>query len=133
MKASYRDHYCPPAQIQLKDIPKPTPKGDEVLIRVMATTVNRTDVGVATGKPYAIRAFAGLSRPKIPVTGTDFAGVIEAVGSEVQNFKIGDRVWGCHERTPRGCRHRAGPARPRRCGPAWGCCGTSPPAWWCRS
>lgn len=94
MKASYRDHYCPPAQIQLKDIPKPTPKGDEVLVRVMATTVNRTDVGVATGKPYAIRAFAGLSRPKIPVTGTDFAGVIEAVGSEVQNFKIGDRVWG---------------------------------------
>ncbi len=94
MKASYRDYYCPPAQIQLKDIPKPTPKGDEVLVRVRATTVNRTDVGVATGKPYAIRAFAGLSRPKIPVTGTDFAGVIEAVGSEVQNFKIGDRVWG---------------------------------------
>ena len=94
MKASFREKYCPPSQIRLTEIPKPTPKSDEVLVRVMATTINRTDLGVSTGKPYAIRAFTGITSPKIQVTGTDFAGVIEATGSEVSDFKVGDCVWG---------------------------------------
>lgn len=94
MNASYRKRYCAPSQIRLAEIPKPTLKSDEVLVKVMATTINRTDLGVATGKPYAIRAFTGLTRPKIPVTGTDFSGIVEAVGDQVKDFKIGDRVWG---------------------------------------
>lgn len=94
MIAAIRHHYCSPEYLTLGELPNPQPKTDEVLIRVKATTVNRTDVGVLTGKPYAIRAFAGLTRPKIPVTGTDFAGVVEAIGSEVTRFKVGDRVWG---------------------------------------
>ena len=94
MKASFREKYCYPSQIRLIEIPKPTPKADEVLVKVMTTTVNRTDLGVSTGKPYAIRAFTGITSPKIQVTGTDFAGVIEATGSEVSDFKVGDCVWG---------------------------------------
>ncbi|GMQ29133.1 NAD(P)-dependent alcohol dehydrogenase [Algoriphagus confluentis] len=94
MKACLRLNYGPPETFQVADISKPAPKPDEVLVRVMATTVNRTDIGVSTGKPYAIRAFTGLFSPKIPVTGTDFAGVIEELGAEVTDFHVGDRVWG---------------------------------------
>lgn len=94
MRAAIRHHYCSPDSLTVGDLPIPQPKADEVLIRVKATTVNRTDVGILTGKPYAIRAFAGVTKPKIPVTGTDFAGIVEQVGSEVSSFRVGDRVWG---------------------------------------
>ncbi len=94
MRASIRHQYCSPTLLTVGEFVKPSPKADEVLIRVKATTVNRTDLGVLTGKPYAIRAFSGLTRPKIPVTGTDFAGTVEAIGPEVTRFKVGDRVWG---------------------------------------
>jgi NADPH:quinone reductase-like Zn-dependent oxidoreductase len=94
MKASVRYTYGPPESIQILDIPIPEPKPDEVRIRVMAATVNRTDVGVLTGKPYLMRAFAGFPKPTLPVTGTDFAGIVEKVGESVTAFKAGDRVWG---------------------------------------
>ncbi|TDQ16365.1 NADPH:quinone reductase-like Zn-dependent oxidoreductase [Algoriphagus boseongensis] len=97
MKASYRSHYCSPDEIQLKEIPIPEPKANEVLVEIKATTVNRTDMGVLTGKPYAMRAFAGFPNPKKPVTGTDFAGIIKKVGAEVKEFKEGDRVWGFND------------------------------------
>ncbi len=94
MKASVRYSYGPVESIQIKDIPIPEPKPDEVRVQVMATTVNRTDIGVLTGKPYLIRAFAGFPKPNLPVTGTDFAGVVDKVGDAVTSFQVGDRVWG---------------------------------------
>ena len=94
MKASVRQAYCSIDAIQLQDIPVPEPKAGEVRVRVMTTTVNRTDLGVLTGKPYAMRAFAGFPKPRYSVTGTDFAGVVDEVGEGVHEFKIGDRVWG---------------------------------------
>lgn len=94
MKASFRPSYCPIDSIQLEEIPLPDPKAGEIRVRVMATTVNRTDLGVLTGKPYAMRLFAGFPKPRYAVTGTDFAGVVDQVGEGVQKFRIGDRVWG---------------------------------------
>lgn len=94
MKAAVRYAYGPPESIQVAEIPTPEPKPDEVRVLVMATTVNRTDIGVLTGKPYLMRAFAGFPNPKIPVTGTDFAGVVDKVGEAVTGFSLGERVWG---------------------------------------
>lgn len=94
MKASVRYSYGPIESIQLEEIPVPEPKANELRVRVMATTVNRTDIGVLTGKPYLMRVFAGFPKPTLPVTGTDFAGIVDKVGEGVSGFKVGDRVWG---------------------------------------
>lgn len=97
MKAITRSTYGAPEVLQLKNIPKPMPKDDELLIRVHATTINRTDCGILTGKPYIIRAFTGLTKPRDLVPGTDFAGKIEATGKNVLSFMVGDRVWGLQD------------------------------------
>ena len=72
----------------------PTPKDNEVLVKVQATTVNRTDCGFRAGTPFFTRFFTGLSRPKVTVLGSEFAGEVEAVGSGVTSFEVGDRVFG---------------------------------------
>lgn len=97
MKAVTRTKYGPPNVLEVKSIEKPIPKNNEILIRVHATTVNRTDCGILTGKPYIIRAFVGLSKPRDLVPGTDFAGQIEAIGKAVSEFKVGDRVFGLYD------------------------------------
>lgn len=97
MKAVTRTKYGLPDVLDVKSIEKPIPKDDEVLIRVYATTVNRTDCGILSGKPYIIRAFVGLTKPRDLVPGTDFAGQIEAIGKNVKAFKNGDRVFGLHD------------------------------------
>ncbi|OOG76811.1 NAD(P)-dependent alcohol dehydrogenase [Algoriphagus sp. A40] len=94
MKASVRYSYGPIESIQIEEIPIPEPKPDELRVRVMATTVNRTDIGVLTGMPLLMRAFAGFPKPTLPVTGTDFAGIVDKVGESVSGFQVGDRVWG---------------------------------------
>lgn len=94
MKAAVRYDYGSIDSIKVIDIPIPEPKLDEVRIKVMATTVNRTDLGVLTGKPYLMRAFAGFPKPRFPVIGTDFAGVVDKIGENVSGFSVGDRVWG---------------------------------------
>lgn len=94
MKAAVRREYCGPEGIRIEEIPVPVPKENEILVRVRAATVNRTDCGVLTGRPSAIRLFAGLSRPRHIVTGTDFAGDVAAIGKQVTSFKVGDKVWG---------------------------------------
>lgn len=94
MKASVRHSYGPAESIQIEEIPLPEPKAEELRVRVMATTVNRTDIGVLTGMPLLMRAFAGFPKPTLPVTGTDFAGIVDKVGEGVSGFKVGDRVWG---------------------------------------
>ena len=97
MKAVTRTQYGPPEVLTIKEIKKPTPKDNEVLIRVYSTTVNRTDCSILYGKPFVIRFFTGIFRPNLPIPGTDFAGKIEAIGKRVKSFKVGDRVWGLHD------------------------------------
>ena len=94
MKAVVHDRYGPPEVLRLADIDQPVPGDDEVLVRVRATTVNRTDCGFRSGKPFIVRPFSGLTRPKRPVLGTELAGVVEAVGSAVTEFAVGDEVFG---------------------------------------
>jgi NADPH:quinone reductase-like Zn-dependent oxidoreductase len=97
MKAAVRAKYGSPDVLEIKNMEKPTPKDNEILIRVHAATVNRTDCGILWGKPFIIRFFTGLSKPKLPVTGTDFAGEIEAAGQNVVSYKRNDRVFGFHD------------------------------------
>jgi NADPH:quinone reductase-like Zn-dependent oxidoreductase len=93
MKAAVITRYGSPDVIKIADAPKPAPAAGEVLIRVHATTVNRTDCGEL--RPRIIgRLFFGLRRPRRTIFGMDFAGVVEAVGTEVMSLKAGDRVFG---------------------------------------
>ncbi|GAA4415664.1 NAD(P)-dependent alcohol dehydrogenase [Nibrella viscosa] len=94
MKAAFRSTYGSPDVLQIRETDKPIPGDNDVLIRVVAATVNRTDCGILWGKPFIIRFFTGLFTPALSITGTDFAGQIEAVGKNVTAFKVGDRVWG---------------------------------------
>ncbi|MCH6198816.1 NAD(P)-dependent alcohol dehydrogenase [Aquiflexum sp. LQ15W] len=94
MKAAVYYQYGPPELIQVKEIPKPIPKDDEVLVRVHVTTVNRTDCAILRAYPFVMRFFTGLTKPNNPVLGTDFAGMVEGLGKSVKGFKIGDRIFG---------------------------------------
>ena len=99
MKAAVRTKYGPPEVVHIEEVDKPTAGDDELLVKVHATTVNRTDCGYRGGKPFLIRFFSGLPRPKIAVLGTEFAGEVEAIGSNVTSFAVGDRVCGYCEGT----------------------------------
>ncbi|MDX2023315.1 MAG: NAD(P)-dependent alcohol dehydrogenase [Deltaproteobacteria bacterium] len=94
MKTVYRTHYGPSHVLSVKDVPIPTPKDNELLVRVRAATVNRTDCSGLSGRPFVYRFFAGFPRPRFVATGTDFAGDVEAVGKSVSHFKVSDRIWG---------------------------------------
>jgi len=94
MKASIRKKYGSPNQIKIVDIEKPTPKENEVLIKVHATTVNRTDCANLTAKPFIMRFVLGLFKPRKIIIGTDFAGEITALGKNVKSFKIGEKIFG---------------------------------------
>ena len=99
MKAAVRTAYGPPESVRITEIATPEPGPGEVLVRVRASAVNRTDVGYRAGTPRIIRPFAGLRHPKFQVLGTEFAGTVEAVGEEVMSFAPGDRVCGYNEKT----------------------------------
>jgi NADPH:quinone reductase-like Zn-dependent oxidoreductase len=93
MKAAVITRCGSPEVVKIREASKPAPAAGEVLIRVHATTVNRTDCGER--RPRLIgRLFYGLRRPRRTIFGMDFAGVVEAVGPEVMSFKPGDRVFG---------------------------------------
>lgn len=94
MKAAVRSKYGLPGDLTIKELDIPTPKEDEVLIRVHATTVNRSDCHVLSGKPFFMRFFTGLFKPGASIIGSDFAGEIAAVGSSVQSFKAGEKIMG---------------------------------------
>ncbi len=94
MKAAVRSKYGLGEVLSVREIEKPTPNDGELLIRVYAATVNRTDCHVLSGKPFLMRFFTGLFKPRSAVIGTDFAGQVEAVGSSVRAFQVGDRVMG---------------------------------------
>ena len=91
MKAVVYDRYGPPDVLRLEDVERPVPKDDELLIRIHATTVNRTDCGWRGADPFIMRVFIGLRRPKNRILGSELAGEVEAVGSAVSEFEVGDR------------------------------------------
>jgi len=108
MKAIVYERYGPPEVLQLKEVEKPTPKNNEVLIRTHATTVTSGDwrvrsLNVPAGFGLIMRLVFGISKPKQPILGSELAGVVKSVGKDVRNFKIGDQVFafsdasmGCH-------------------------------------
>jgi NADPH:quinone reductase-like Zn-dependent oxidoreductase len=98
MKAVIHTKYGPPEVLQLKEVEKPVPKDNEVLIKVYATTVNRTDCGFRSAEYFISRFFSGLFKPKYQTLGCEFAGVIEAVGKNVTSFKIGEKVFGYNDK-----------------------------------
>lgn len=93
MKAMVYTEYGSPDALQLKDIEKPTPSGDEVLIQIRASSINAWDWDLLRGRPYLTR-LGGLRRPKYRILGADVAGSVEAVSRDVQQLQPGDDVFG---------------------------------------
>jgi NADPH:quinone reductase-like Zn-dependent oxidoreductase len=95
MKAIVYQKYGSPDVLHLKEIEKPVPKDDEILIKVQAASLNQYDLHYITGKPFFIRlAGAGLIKPRHSILGADIAGQVEAVGRNASQFKPGDEVFG---------------------------------------
>ena len=94
MRAAIHDRYGPPDVLRIDDVERPVPKANEVLVRVEATTVNRTDCHMRRAKPFLWRFYLGLRRPKRKILGSELAGEVEAVGAAVTEFAVGDRVFG---------------------------------------
>lgn len=94
MKAIVYHEYGSPDVLQIKEVAKPTPKENELLIRMKATTVTAVDSFYRKGKPLISRIDAGFLKPQKATLGTEFAGEIEAVGKDVMQFKVGDPVFG---------------------------------------
>ena len=94
MQAAVRTRYGPPDVVRIAEADRPVPKAHELLVRIHATTVNRTDCGLRAAKPFIVRFFAGLTKPRVTVLGSEFAGEVVAVGSGVTSFRAGDRVFG---------------------------------------
>ncbi len=86
--------YGSPDVLTLETVPKPVPAADEILVRVKAAAVNPLDYHYMRGSPYLLRLMAGIGRPKDFRSGVDFAGIVEAVGSDVTRFQVGDAVFG---------------------------------------
>ena len=108
MNAVVYERYGPPEVLQFKEVEKPTPKDNEVLIKIHAATVTSGDwrvrsLNVPAGFGLIVRLVFGILKPKQPILGSELAGVVESVGKDVRNFKIGDQVFafsdvsmGCH-------------------------------------
>jgi NADPH:quinone reductase-like Zn-dependent oxidoreductase len=94
MRAVVYDTYGPPEVQRLEEVERPVPNDDEVLVRIHATTVNRTDCGWRSAKPFFARYFTGLRRPRQKILGMELAGEVEAVGAAVREFQVGDEVFG---------------------------------------
>src|SRR5581483_1813254 len=94
MKAIVYHEYGSPDVLKLEEVEKPTPRDDEVLIKVYAASVNAADWHLLRGNPFLLRLFSGLLQPKQKILGADVAGRVEAVGRNVKQFQPGDEVFG---------------------------------------
>jgi NADPH:quinone reductase-like Zn-dependent oxidoreductase len=94
MRAVVCDRYGPADVLHIEDVERPVPNENEVLVKVHATTVTRSDCGFRAADPFFSRVFTGLRRPKQRIVGMELAGVVEAVGSAVTEFEVGDEVFG---------------------------------------
>ncbi len=92
MRAAYYDRYGPPEVVEIREVGRPTPVADQVLVRVRAASVNRADLDSLKPKPGFMRAFMGIRGPRNHEVGIDAAGVVEAVGPDATRFKPGDEV-----------------------------------------
>jgi NADPH:quinone reductase-like Zn-dependent oxidoreductase len=94
MRAVVHERYGPPEVLRVADVARPVPKEDEVLVRVRASTVTRSDTGLRSVEYPFTRLITGVRRPKRTIAGTEFAGQVEAVGAAVTGFRAGDEVFG---------------------------------------
>lgn len=99
MKAIVYTKYGPPKVAMLVDVPRLIPKDNELLIKVYASTVNRTDSGFRSAEYFISRFWTGLLRPKNQILGCEFAGKVEEIGNGVTSFKKGDDVFGYNDKT----------------------------------
>jgi NADPH:quinone reductase-like Zn-dependent oxidoreductase len=97
MKAAVCTRYGPPEVVVISEVEKPATGDNRLLVKVHATTVNRTDCAYRAARPFFMRFLTGLITPRSAVLGTEFAGVVEAVGSGVTSFGVGDKVFGYNE------------------------------------
>lgn len=97
MKAAVYKKYGPPEVVKLEEVEKPTPRSNEVLVKVYAATVNRTDCGFRSAEYFVSRFFSGLFKPKYRILGNEFAGIIEAIGKDVKLLHAGDKVFGYND------------------------------------
>lgn len=99
MRAIVYKKYGTPEVARLMEVLKPVPKDNEVLIKVYASTVNRTDSGFRSAEYFISRFWSGLLRPKFPILGCEFAGVIKEIGKDVKEFTNGDKVFGFNDKS----------------------------------
>lgn len=103
MKAFVYTRYGPPDVLELKEVEKPAPKENQVLVKIHAASVNALDWHLLTAQPFVVRLMGeGLLKPKKNFIGADFAGVVETAGEQVTQFKPGDEVFGDLAGTPYG-------------------------------
>lgn len=94
MKAAVYVQYGQPAVLQVKEVAKPVPTDNEILIKIKSTAVNSGDIRIRKADPFAVRFIFGLLKPKINILGTVFSGEVESIGKDVTKFKVGDTVFG---------------------------------------
>ena len=94
MKAVVYEKYGPPEVLELREIDKPIPEDDEILVKVHAASIQQTDIRFRTGTPLMARMFSGLIKPKNQILGCDYSGIIEATGKNITAYEIGDEVYG---------------------------------------
>ena len=94
MKAIVYEKYGSPDVLELKDVEKPVPRDNEVLIRIKASSVNFADWGCLRGEPFLVRLWSGFFKPKNKILGGDIAGIVESAGKDASLFSPGDEVFG---------------------------------------